>query len=291
MRTRVIETDPRAVKLLDRNARFMRHETFRRLVENVRADGALTQIPFAVPSGDPEAPWLVVSGNHRVRAAVEAGLATIDLQVTEDPIEPDRLTAIQLSHNAIVGEDDPATLKQLYESIGSIEWKEFAGLDDRTLDLLAKVSIEPGAAAPLDWTSVTFVFLPDEADRLRAALAEALAAAKGAPVAARFADYDRFQEALDAVRGAHDVMNAATALLLVLDLFDRHVGELAAGFLDDAGEPRHRKPVPAAAALGAATVPTATAALLRRVLARTSEEGPFAPLDAACREFLAAPTP
>ena len=38
--------DPRTLTLIDVNARFMRKETFDRLVANVRRDGALTSTPL-----------------------------------------------------------------------------------------------------------------------------------------------------------------------------------------------------------------------------------------------------
>ena len=51
--TRIIEIDPRELKLLKMNARFMRHEEFQRLVANIKRDGQLTSAPFAAldPAG------------------------------------------------------------------------------------------------------------------------------------------------------------------------------------------------------------------------------------------------
>ena len=44
MQTRVIQVDPKTLKLLEVNARFMRHEEFQRLVANVKKDGQLTSV-------------------------------------------------------------------------------------------------------------------------------------------------------------------------------------------------------------------------------------------------------
>ncbi|MGH9299068.1 MAG: ParB N-terminal domain-containing protein [Acidimicrobiales bacterium] len=141
IRTRLIRLDPRQLRLLDTNARFMRHETFTRLVENIRNDGCLTQIPFAWL--DPaDGRYLVLSGNHRVLAAIDAGLDEIDCQVTDDELPRARRVAIQLSHNAISGEDDPALLKQLYEELQELDLLVYSGLDDKMLDLLEKVEID-----------------------------------------------------------------------------------------------------------------------------------------------------
>ena len=74
--TRIIEIDPRELKLLKMNARFMRHEEFQRLVANIKRDGQLTSAPFAAL--DPaDGKYEVLSGNHRVQAAISAGLQTI----------------------------------------------------------------------------------------------------------------------------------------------------------------------------------------------------------------------
>ena len=70
IRTRVEKVDLRSLKLLEVNARYMRHETFQRLIDNIRRDGCLTQKPFAVKQENGQ--YLVLSGNHRVMAALES---------------------------------------------------------------------------------------------------------------------------------------------------------------------------------------------------------------------------
>jgi len=115
MKTQVITIDPNKLHFLEQNARFMRHEVFTRLVQNLKEDGELTQLPFCAilgyfteddeiqtdEEGDPI--WEVLSGNHRAKAAIAAGIKEIKVQVTYEPLSPDRRKAIQLSHNAIAG--------------------------------------------------------------------------------------------------------------------------------------------------------------------------------------------
>ena len=57
--------------LLEKNAGFMRAEQYQRLVSNVKRDGCLTSVPFAVKNGER---FLILSGNHRVQAAKDAKL-------------------------------------------------------------------------------------------------------------------------------------------------------------------------------------------------------------------------
>lgn len=44
MQTKVVHVDPKSLKLLEVNARFMRHEEFQRLVANIKQDGQLMQV-------------------------------------------------------------------------------------------------------------------------------------------------------------------------------------------------------------------------------------------------------
>ena len=71
METKIIKVNPKQIKLLEVNARFMKAEEFRKLIENVKRDGCLTQLPFCCKNEKGE--LVVLSGNHRVQAAIEAG--------------------------------------------------------------------------------------------------------------------------------------------------------------------------------------------------------------------------
>lgn len=88
MKTKVIKVNPKELKLLEVNARYMKHEEFQRLVDNVKRDGCLTQLPFCCLDEDWN--WMVLSGNHRVQAAISAGLEEIEVQVTEDELTKDQ---------------------------------------------------------------------------------------------------------------------------------------------------------------------------------------------------------
>ena len=46
MNIQVVEINPREIILLEENARYMTHEEFNRLVDNVRRDGQLSSAPF-----------------------------------------------------------------------------------------------------------------------------------------------------------------------------------------------------------------------------------------------------
>jgi len=113
------------IDLIDKNARFMQQSDFQQLVANIKRDGQLSSIPFCVKKADGR--YIVVSGNHRVQAAKQAGLNHIPIMfVDETDISHDQIRAIQLSHNSISGQDDPEILKQLLDEIRDVAFKEYA---------------------------------------------------------------------------------------------------------------------------------------------------------------------
>lgn len=269
--------DARKIKLLEQNAHFMRHETFMRLVSNIREDGTATSTPLIwlrhddtrkKPLYEPEddQAYLCLSGNHRVQATIAAEVYEIDVLCVDEYLTPERRIAIQLSHNAIFGEDDPATLKALYSDIGSYEMKLYTGLDDKQLELLDNVSVAALTTAALDYQTITMTFLPHETEHVQAIWESACKAAAGSKAVwlARWADYDRFMDSLDAAGRAYDIKNTATALLLILEVFSRHLDDLTPGYLDALGEPiSPKRKVPVGSAFPDPYMPARTAAKLK----------------------------
>ena len=227
-----LEIDPREIKLLETNARYMKHEEFNRLVENIRRDGKLTSTPFLCKDDDDR--WLCLSGNHRTRAAIEVGLPTITCLATDDPLSKEQRIAIQLSHNAIAGQDDPATLKALYEQILDTSLKQYSGLDDKTLALLDKFSSISISEANLTFQTLSLVFLPDELDAAKKVIDEAKDRAKSSSDVwlARMADYDAWLDAQETVGAAYNVKNVATAVELILKIFQRNITQCSEGWVD-----------------------------------------------------------
>jgi hypothetical protein len=288
LNTRTFRIDPRKIRLLELNAHYMRHETFARLVSNLRADGGLhgdnplcwrlhddaTQTPI---TGDDGAPvYEVLSGNHRVKAAIAAGLTEIEVVAIDDYLPPSRRKAIQLSRNAVTGEDDPAILSQIYTSIDDFDLRLYSGLDDKMLKLLDEVDVSALSEAALDFQTITLTFLPHELEGVAAILdrARKSAPSKGYWLA-RWADYDRAMDALELAGQSYGVKNTATTLMLILDVFARHITDLQEGYLDAEGaavDPKRK--VPTATLLGADTLPAGVAAKLKRALDHASKALP-----------------
>lgn len=220
--------DPRTLTTLEAgdNARFMSTEDFDRLVSNVKRDGCLTSVPFVWYDEDNDQ-LLVLSGNHRTKAAVAAGLEQIDVMVCREDLTKDQRMAIQLSHNSISGEDDPHVLARLFDGIVDVEFRGYAGLDDEVLALLPPVDVLGLGEAKLDTRTLTFVFFPhefDEADGQLSAAAKMLPTTDDAYGMDR-AQYEGLLDAFDDVERITGVKNRAAALMVILDVFAKHKGD------------------------------------------------------------------
>ncbi len=258
-----LEINPRDIKLLETNARYMKHEEFNRLVDNVRRDGKLTSTPFLCK--DKDGRWLCLSGNHRTRAAIEVGLETITCLATDDELDEEQRIAIQLSHNAIAGQDDPATLKALYEKILDTNLKKYSGLDDKTLDLLDKFSTISISEANLQFQTLSMVFLPNELDAVRKVIDEAKERIKSSHDIwlARMADYDRWLDAQEIVSSAHNVKNVATAVEIILKIFERNVTQLSEAWEDTTDDKRW---IPIETIIGRTKIPAESAKTIKKAL-------------------------
>jgi len=246
---RVIEADPKSVRMLDKNPHFMKNETFKQLKTNVETDKALSSVPLAIR--DPDGVYRILSGNHRIKAAIQAGIEKVFLIVTDQDLPIARQRAIAVSHNALNGEDDPVLLKEYYESIYDMDWKVYAGLDDKQLELLQKVSLDSLSEAQVKFIPVMLLFLPDEMEKIAPALKEALSTVKGDEqwlVAIR--QYDHWLEAIDTVSSSYDIKNLATCFEIILKVFDKHKGDLTEGYMTEDGELKHSKVVPLATIFG-----------------------------------------
>jgi hypothetical protein len=122
------------IDFLENNAQFMTKEQFAALTHNVKADGALTSVPICYLQENGRK--LVLSGNHRIKAAIEAGLDEFLVFLIDKPLTESRLIAIQLSHNAIVGQSDQQILKELWKKIDDLECTIYSGLSTELIEKL-----------------------------------------------------------------------------------------------------------------------------------------------------------
>lgn len=252
-------------EFLEKNAHYMPNEMFRNLVDNVKRDGALTSVPLCLKTK--EGKYRVLSGNHRAMAAKEAGLKTVIVLYTDEEMSRSEQVAIQLSHNAINGKDDPVILKSLWDEIEDLSQKYYSGLDDKVMDELQKVELPSLSEVGLDFASMSFVFIPEEkakVDSIMDKIKEFVSASDESHFA-KYSDFSRLVDALTKVMNAYNTRNSAVCLSLILDIFERHYVDLQNGWLISP-DMQGRTFVPFASVNGSDNIPLETAKKLKRVI-------------------------
>ena len=143
--------------LLERNARYMTKTQMDTLAQNIAQDGFLSQLPFAIRREDGR--YRILSGNHRIKGAVKANQKRVLLLYgDEKDYSPERQTAVQLSHNAIVGQDDLTLLKELYSEIEDVVLKAYSGVDEKELFAYKPFEIKAISEEDIAMTTVSFTF-------------------------------------------------------------------------------------------------------------------------------------
>lgn len=216
---------PGKLRLLRRNARYMKKETFDQLSDNLSRDGMMTSIPLCHPIAErvdwqecPEQDLEVLSGNHRVKGASRSGLQQIVVLVIPHQ-DDEQKVAIQLSHNSISGSDDQQILAELWSELRSIDAKLYSGLDSETINELEKIKFHGFTAEPVRTEKVVLWFLPEEVedlDRMLTACAEILAADRA--YMAPLERYGKLFAAIAATKKRENIKNTAVAFMRLIDL-------------------------------------------------------------------------
>jgi len=208
--------DPRSIRLARKNARFMKKATFDQLTANVRRDGALSSVPLCHTLADGALECL--SGNHRVQAAVKAGVPRILALVIPRELPRSERISHQLSHNALAGQDDMAILAELWRDLETLEDKLYAGLDSELIGELERIAFQGFAAEPIRTEQVTLWFLPEEVVALDGLLETCeRVAATGEVYLAPLAKYEALWKALVKAKRAKGIKNTAVAFMVLID--------------------------------------------------------------------------
>jgi len=209
-----IKADPKSLRLLERNARSLTGQAYRRLVDNVRRDGALSSSPLLCREED--GALLVLSGNHRVKASLEVGLPEIDCLLIEDKLTESQKRAIALSHNSIAGQDDRNVLLELLESL-TIEDKEYAFLDaaalEKSLDKLALTSIDIDDG----FRYIVLAFVGDELEQMQTLIDMLHSLDKEQIELGHLDQYEAVARQIAAIKAEHRIKNASLAFRLLIE--------------------------------------------------------------------------
>lgn len=225
LETEVVRGDPRTLTLLEKNARTMPEREFKQMVENIRRDGALLG---AVLTHVRDGKEVVLSGNHRTKASIAAGLAEITWIRILSPIDDARAVGIQLSQNALVGRDDQNILRELYESLDVLDQK-YSGLTDTDLGLLDDPDFEKLRIGPPKYEEVVLAFLPEDREEFQTELESLTKRTKAKRIyMARYADYEAFFQTMLRTKDVRDVTNDAVSIAVMIELAKERLDQLGA---------------------------------------------------------------
>ncbi len=195
----------------------MAEPEFNRLVANLRRDGVLTSLPL-VYRGE------VLSGNHRVQAAIKAGIVDADIIEIQSELGEDQRLAIQLSHNALTGKDDPSILREIYESL-ALDWQKYSAVYEEMFKLDEATAI--GLGIPIaKYEELVIAFLPEDREAFYEFATALDKRHKHADVlVGEASDFDAFFEAILAVKTARKIGNTGTALRVMAEIVAKAMAE------------------------------------------------------------------
>jgi hypothetical protein len=204
----------------------MTGEQLKRLVDNLKRDGELTSYPLVYRPDKKLNPdfyqqskgeLIILSGNHRVEAAREAGITHTNVIEIKTPLPDERLRAIQLSHNSINGQDDPSVLLNLYESL-SFDEKLYSGLTDDDFNI-EPIDVSGLGIGGIQYAEVTLAFIPHELKEVTRWLESIEKQARKSPtLCAAYSDFDAFFDSVVKVKAQSKVYNNAISVAYMVQL-------------------------------------------------------------------------
>ncbi|MGD0489249.1 MAG: hypothetical protein ABSB94_18940 [Syntrophorhabdales bacterium] len=141
------------------------------------------------------------------------------IMVIDRELTREEQVAIQLSHNAIDGKDDPLMLRQLWDEIKQIDLKLYAGLDSEIIKELEKIQFVSISEARLEYKEMKLLFLPEQSEALRSMLTEIdqVFSADEHYLLSR-AHYEAIFNLLLDVKDKCNIVNSPTAFMKIVEL-------------------------------------------------------------------------
>ncbi len=215
----VWEVDASEVREQDVNARSMDKKMFDRLATTIKRDKRLESLPLCALT---EAGLEVVSGHHRIRAAVAAGVTKFFAIVDTTNLTPSQIKAKQLAHNSIQGKGDDQIVAAIYRDIQDAEAKLEAFIDRNVEIQVPKVKIGD-VDLNLDYRQVLVVFLPHEKERF-----EKVAKGIGAITTVYASEIERFEQfksIANRISREYEIRSMGTVLSKMADIVAVELGE------------------------------------------------------------------
>ncbi len=211
------EVDPTEVREQDVNARAMTKEMFDRLKTTIARDQRLESLPLCALT---DRGIEVISGHHRLRAALAAALPKMFVLMDVTGLTRDQIAAKQLAHNSIEGTDDNRVLSQIYNAIQDAQARLEAFIDIPA-DQMPKVQIH-NITLDLDYKQVLVMFLPAAKDRFEKII-EKMGKADSVYVADR-ERFEEFQKTANRLAREYDIRSIGTQLSKMCDMVAELLG-------------------------------------------------------------------
>jgi hypothetical protein len=213
---------PAEIKGVDKNAHYMPKRVYDQMKANVERDKNLSSLPFCWRK--PDGTFIALSGNHRTKIAAEVGVPLVLLLYTDEKLSRPQQVAIQLSHNSLVGQDNPVVLRELWDEVNDLNWKVYTGLDDGLLKTIEPVAVTRISEEGLRFEELILLFLSPEIERIETTL-KRLGSVNKKRMAAQYADFDRFFETLLSFKEASGIVNSATAIMAMIEIVEQWISE------------------------------------------------------------------
>jgi len=198
----------------------MEKKTFDQLTNNIREDGFLASVPLCA---EEDGNLVVLSGNHRVKGSVEAGVEDILVIVDKRDLSKSRKIAIQLSHNSLTGQDDEAILASLWGEIDSITEKLYAGLDSKLIEKLENEKYMAFNPAQIPTKQMVFWFMPADLEYVEKVLEDMMTG--DATHVVDIHSHERLVDLIIKVKKGKNIKNSALALQKIIELAEAKLAE------------------------------------------------------------------
>ncbi len=148
------------LKEQDINAQIMDDRRMKILTANIKNRGALESLPYVIKKEDR---FYIISGHHRVKAAVNAGLTYIYCLVDTNELTLSQITSKQIAHNELVGTQDNEILAMLVKQMENVDDVIASGLDEKFLNKIqAETVVIDIPHLDFDWRTINISFLPKQ---------------------------------------------------------------------------------------------------------------------------------
>lgn len=211
-------------EFLEKNAHYMDKEMLDRLTHNVGQDGFLSQLPFGMKR-KADGKYLILSGNHRLKASIKAGLKHI-LILYIDEVDKSTQIAYQLSHNSLVGKDDLRMLREIYREIETVEAMEFSGLNGLDFLDFEKINAPTINDADIELTEMKFLFVQSRSNEIKEVLAVLEKLKLDEECSLVVGDFEPYIELMTAVKKAYGVKSVSVAFNKMVEICRERLAEL-----------------------------------------------------------------